>query len=256
MVIKWKLGMGSMQSRRWTARGRPRGRGHSAVDTKLLEYLAKISVKYRVDPNTLFNKIVDAWKNRMSKCKQLTIQCREKMRTRAIFLITTDHKVVAQFPILEHLLKETAPLKEFAHIIEYEKNALMKKTNDDEARYFKIKGLKTGMKRINLKARVLEISRPQLALTRYNDYVMFTNVALIDETGTVKLTLWNDRINSLSINDVVEIKNAKVTAYKGETQLRIGRHSELRVIDNHEEICARELDHNPNLNSIATHAHR
>ncbi|MDH5448448.1 MAG: OB-fold nucleic acid binding domain-containing protein [Candidatus Bathyarchaeota archaeon] len=246
-----------MQSRRWTTRGRPQGRGHSAANTKLLEYLAKISVKYRVDHNTLFNKIVDAWQNRRSKCKQLTIQCREKTRDRAIFLITTDHKVVAQFPTPEHLLKETAPLKEFAYIIEREKKALMKRTNDNKARYFKIKGLKTGMKRINVKARILAISRPNLALTRYNDYVKFTNVTLTDETGTVKLTLWNDRINSLSINDMVEIENASVTAYKGETQLRIRRHSKLRVVHacNHEEAIIRELEHNPNLNSIVTRGH-
>ncbi len=232
-----------MQSRRWTTRGRPRGRGHSAVDTRLLEYLAKISVKHRIDPNKLFNKIVDAWKNRRSKCKQLTIQCREKERDHAIFLITTDYKVVAQFPIPEPLLKETAPLKEFAYIIECEKDALMKKRNDNGVRYLKIHDLKTGMKRVNLKARVLAISRPQLALTKYNDYVMFANVTLTDETGAVKLTLWNGRINSLSINDIVEIENANVTAYKGETQLRIGRQGKLRVIENHKGVLTRELEH-------------
>ena len=221
-----------MQSRRWATRGRPRGRGHSADDTRLLEYLTKISVKHRIDPNKLFNKIVDAWKNRSSKYKRLTIRCRERMRSRAIFLITTDCKVVAQFPIPERLLKETAPLKEFAYMIKREKNALMKKRNDSEGRYYKIKDLKTGMKRINLKARVLAISRPQLALTRYNDYVMFANVTLTDETGDVKLTLWNGRIDSLSINDIVEIENANVTAYKGEIQLRIGRQGKLRVIEN------------------------
>ena len=246
-----------MQTRRWTTRGRPRGRGHSAANMKLLEYLAKISVKYRVDHNIFFNKIVDAWRNRRSKCKQLTIQCRDKMRDRAIFLITTDHKVVAQFPISEHLLKETSALKEFTYIIEREKNALIKRINDNKARYSKIKGLKTGMKRINVKARVLAISRPDLALTRYNDYVKFTNVTLTDETGTVKLTLWNDRINSLSINDMVEIENASVTAYKGETQLRIRRHSKLRVVHacNQGGAIIRELEHNPNLNSIVTRGH-
>jgi len=232
-----------MQSRRWTMRGRPRGGGHSAVDTRLLEYLTKVSVKHRIDPNKLFNKIVDAWKNRRSKCKQLTIQCREKMRDSAIFLITTDSKVVAQFPVPEHLLKEVAPLKELSYVIEHEKNALMKKRNDLGARYFKIKELKTGMKRINLKARVLAISRPQLALTKYNDYVMFSNVTLTDETGTVKLTLWNGRINSLSINDTVEVENANVTAYKGETQLRIGRQGTLKVIENHEGALTRKLEH-------------
>lgn len=232
-----------MKIGRWTTRGRPRGRSHSAIDTRLLEYLVKMSVKQRIDPNRLFDKIVEAWKNRKSWCKHLTIQCREKMRDRAIFLIIADHKVVAQFPIPEHLLEESAPLKEFEYLVEREKNALMKKRNESQGRYFKIKDLKTGMKRINLKAHVLTISRPQLALTRYNDCVMFTNVTLTDETGTMKLTLWKDRMDSLSINDIVEIKRANVTAYRGETQLRIGRHSELKVIKNHEEALTRELEH-------------
>jgi len=222
---------------------------------RLLEYLTKISVRRGIDPNIFFNKIVNAWKNRRSQCKQLTIQCREKMRAHAVFLITADYDVVAQFPIPKHLLEEVAPLKEFAYIIEREKDALMKKTNDSGVRYLKIQDLKTGMKRINLKARVLAISRPQLAPTRYNDYVMFTNVTLTDKTGTVKLTLWNGGRNSLSINDIVEIENARVTAYRGETQLRIGRHSRLRVIENHEGVHARELEHTPDLNGITTPAH-
>ena len=244
-----------MQSRRLTIRGRPPGRGHSAVDRRLLEYLVKISIRQRIDPHKLFNKIVDAWKNRKSRCKQLTIQCREKMRNRAIFLITRDYKVVAQFPIPEHLLKETAPLKEFSYIVERERNALMKKRNENEVRYYKIQDLKTGMKRINLKARVLTISRPQLALTKYNDYVMFANAILTDKTGTVKLTLWNGRINSLSINDRVEIENACVTSYRGETQLRIGRQGRLRVIENNEGSLTRELEHTPNLDRNAMPVH-
>lgn len=246
-----------MQSRRWTTRGRPRGRGHTAANTKLLEYLAKISVKYRVDHNIFFNKIVEAWKNQRSKCKQLTIQCREKMKDQVFFLITTNHKVVAQFPIPEHILRETAALKDFTYIIERKKNALTKKANDRKARYLKIERLKTGMKRINVKARILEISRSNVTPTRYNDYIQFANVTLTDETGTVKLTLWDDRINSLSINDTVEIENAIVTAYKGETQLRIRRHSKLRVVHapNHEESITRELEQHTNLNSIVTREH-
>jgi len=177
------------------------------------------------------------------------------MRDRAIFLITKDRNVVAQFPISEHLLKEAAPLKEFAYIIKHEKNILMNKKNKNGVRYLKIQDLQSGMKRIILKARVLEISEPQLALTKYNDYVMFANVTLTDETGTVKLTLWNGRINSLSTNDVIEIENANVTAYKGETQLRIGRQGKLRVIENYEGVLTRELEHTPNPNSIAKRAH-
>ncbi|MGD8546181.1 MAG: hypothetical protein PVH12_08420 [Candidatus Bathyarchaeota archaeon] len=116
-----------MRRRKWAIRGRPRGKGHSAVDTRILEYIAKISVRNWVDPYRFFSKIVDAWKNRMSTCKQLTIQCREKTRDRAVFLITSNHKVVAQFPMPEHLLKIVTPPKEFEYMIEREKDALRRR---------------------------------------------------------------------------------------------------------------------------------
>jgi len=228
-------------------RGRHRGNSHSPVDTRLLEYLAEISIKHMIDSNEFFDKIVYAWENRRSKCKELTIECRAKTKGGAVFLITADYDVVAQFPIPEHLLKEATPLKEFAYIIEREKLALAKKRNENEARHFKIKDLKAGMKRINLKARVLAISKPQLALTRYNDYVMFANATLTDETGTIKLTLWNGRISMLSINNIVEIENANVAAYRGELQLRMRRNSKLEVIRN----CDLALSQTPrnNLNN-------
>jgi len=244
-----------MLNRRWAMRGRPRGRSHSPRDTRLLQYLITISLKHRIDPNKLFNKIVYAWKNGRSKCKQLTIQCREKTGDHAIFLITANHEVVAQFPTSRSLLEQTAPLKRFAYAIEREKDALMKKRNAKAVTCHKIGDLKAGMKRVNLKARVLAISRPQQAQTKYNTYVVFANATLTDETGTVKLTLWDSRINSLSINDTVEIENARVTTYRGETQLKIGRRSKLRIIDNHNRVRARELEHIPSLNSIATQAH-
>jgi hypothetical protein len=212
-------------------------------------------VKYGVDPNMLFSKMADAWQNRRSKCERLTIRCRQKMRDRAVFLITTGHKVVAQFPISEHLLEETAPLKEFGYIVEREKNVLMKKTYDSEARYSKIKSLKRGMRRINVRGRVLTISKPNLALTRSNGYVKFTNVTLRDETGIVKLTLWQDRMDALAVNDIVEIHDASVTAYRGETQLRITKHSKLRVVHggNHDGVITGELERNSNPNSIVSH---
>jgi len=231
-----------MQHRAWAMRGRPRGNFHSPVDTRILEYLAEISVKHMVDSNEFFDKIVYAWENRRSKCNELEIECRAKGRGRAIFLITTDCDVVAQFPISEYLLKEAAPLKEFTYIIEREKLALMKKRNESVKRYLKIRDLKAGMKRVNLKAQVLAISKPQLALTRYNDYVMFANAILTDETGTIKLTLWNSRTNMLSINKIIEIENANVAAYRGELQLRMGRNSKLDVIKNCDLALSQKLE--------------
>lgn len=220
-----------MQHRKSAMRGRPRRNFHSSADIRLLEYLTVLSVKHRIDPNKFFEKIVDAWENNSSKCEELLIKCRGKTKDNAIFIITTDSSVVAQFPIPKYLLKEASPLKETAYIIEREKLALVKKRSANETRHHKIKDLRIGMKVMKLKAQVLAISKPQLALTRYNDYVMFVNATLADETGTMKLTLWNNRTKILSVNDIIELENVKVAAYRGESHLRMGKNSKLRVIE-------------------------
>jgi replication factor A1 len=46
---------------------------------------------------------------------------------------------------------------------------------------------------------------------------------IADETGTIKLTLWNERIDQVRVNDVVKIQNGYVSSFKGEIQLNIGK---------------------------------
>jgi len=215
----------------WTTRGRPPGRFHSYADTKLLEYLTEISARHGIDSSEFFGKFVEAWENRESTCKKLTIECRRRTRDCAIFLITTDYKVVAQFPIPEYLLRETDPLKEFGYVLEHVRRVSVKEREVSRASCLRIKDLKAGMRRVSLKARILEISEPRLALTRFNDYVMFANAVLSDGTSSVKLTLWDGRIKMVSVNDIVQIENADVIVFKGGLQLRMGRSGRLRVLD-------------------------
>ena len=55
---------------------------------------------------------------------------------------------------------------------------------------------------------------------------------IADETGTIKLCLWNERINTVPVDSVVQIENASVTKFRGETQLRLGKNGRLNVIEN------------------------
>jgi hypothetical protein len=185
---------------------------------------------------------VEAWENRESTCKKLTIECRRKTRYSAIFLITADYKVVAQFPIPEYLLKETDPLKEFGYVLEHARRVFAKERERSGATCLRIKDLKAGMKRVSLRARVVEISEPRLALTRFNDNVMFANVILSDGTSAVKLTLWNGRIKMVSVNDIVQIENAYVIVFKGELQLRMARSGRLKVLDKNELAATQGLE--------------
>ena len=81
-----------------------------------------------------------------------------------------------------------------------------------------------------------------VVLTRFNDYVIFANATLSDETSTIKLTLWNGRINMISINDKVQIKNANVIVFRGEKQLRIGRNGTLKVVEDEQHIPTYRLE--------------
>jgi hypothetical protein len=72
---------------------------YSYKDGRILETLAGIAVLHKVDASEFFNRIVEAWINDGSECKQLAIKCRVRTKNSAIFLFTTGREVVAQFPI-------------------------------------------------------------------------------------------------------------------------------------------------------------
>lgn len=86
------------------------------------------------------------------------------------------------------------------------------------------------MKKVNLKAKVLEIAKPTLVFTRFGNYANVTNALIADETGTIKLCLWNEQIDAVSIGDTVQIENASTSTFRGEKQLRIGKKGLLRSI--------------------------
>ena len=92
------------------------------------------------------------------------------------------------------------------------------------------------MKKISLKAEVLEIPKSKLVYTRYGTTACVSNTLIRDETGSVKMSLWNYQIGTVHKGDKVEVKNGEVAWFSGEKQLRLGRSGSLSVIE-----CAQEL---------------
>ncbi len=94
----------------------------------------------------------------------------------------------------------------------------------------KIKDLRNGMKNISVEAKVIEKSEPREVLSRFKDETYKVATAIIsDETGTIKLTLWNDQINQVKVDDKVKVENGYITSFKGEIQLNIGKYGTLTV---------------------------
>ena len=207
-------------------RGHHRGRYHNIADYKSLNYLALISIKYGIDSNDLFNSFVEAWGYHVSSCENLMIECREKTRDNAVFLLTKGFKVVAQFPLSKHILEKTNPLKEFVPT-----NTSKRKIQDrGETENPRIKDLKSGMKRVDLEARILEIQKPKSVFTRFGNSATVTNAKVTDETGIIYLSLWNDQIDTVSVGDIIKVENGHVVTFRGKRQLRVGKRGHVSVV--------------------------
>lgn len=193
-----------------------------------------ISGKYGIDSSEFFDSFVDAWKNQESICGSLWIKCRKRTKDSAVFLITSGYRVVAQLSMPKRILRYTNPLREFTRSLG--------KPSVEEAKVsrLRIRDLRPGMKRINLRARVLEIPKPRLVFTKFGTQAYVANALVTDETGAIKLSLWNQQINEVSVGDVVQIENAHVATFRGEPQLRMGRHGKLSVVED-TDLPAREL---------------
>jgi hypothetical protein len=215
-----------MKSVSWFGRGRHPGEHYSYSDKRVIEYLARISVKFGIDSDEFFGCLVDARENEKSECEGLTIKCRDKTNDHCTFLLTRSDGWIAQLPLAEHFFMKANPMKKFADAMLLKAQS---KVNSKSAR-LKIEELSVGRKNVIVKARVLRIPEPTAVFTRFGNNAIVSNVLIADETDNIKLNLWNNRIKSVSVGDIVEIENGEVASFRGEKQLRIGRRGEMNIV--------------------------
>ena len=191
------------------------------------EYLAFLAVKYEVSPEDFLYALRLAEEKEESRCGNLSIQCRGKIRDSFIFLIKSESEVVAQFPIsAEFLFNESNHLRSFIDTDKI-RRYLAKKASSQIPN--SIRDLRTGMRHVNLKAKILDVAAPTHIVTRYGNHASFVNASIVDETGTIKLCLWNGQIGSVSVGDTVQIENARVSAFKGERYMSLEKKGTLNV---------------------------
>lgn len=196
------------------------------------EHLALLSVKYGVYPNEVFQALVIAKKNEHAKCGGLMVEYRGKMKNETIFLITKDNDVVAQFRCEEEfLLRKDNPFESWMSTDKIKKK--IAKQNTDSI-YSQIKDLRSGMKRVNLKAQVQELPKPAQVHTQFGNTVMVVNAIVGDDTGKIKLCLWEAQIGQINVGDTIELKNGQVCVFRGEKQLRLGKNGAITVLQHAE----------------------
>lgn len=94
----------------------------------------------------------------------------------------------------------------------------------------KIKELRDGMKRVSIEAKVVEKSDTREVTSKFkNETYKIADAQIADETGTIKLTLWNEQIDQVNVDSIVKVENGYVTSFRGEIQLNVGKYGKLTV---------------------------
>jgi replication factor A1 len=204
--------------------GRGRGRGETRKYIEPLFSIVKIASKYDLDPRLLIISFTEAWKNKNVHCGCLKITCRgvNDNEDSATFLVTCEEKVVSQFPIKIEVLENEDEFKN--HLKHIPIKEIKERYNRKDTGLKKSIGqLRYKMKRVDLKAKIIEIPPTQRVMTRFGHKAKVTNIKIADDTGSIRLSLWNNQMDDLYVGDNVEIENSYVARYRGELQLRLGR---------------------------------
>ena len=94
----------------------------------------------------------------------------------------------------------------------------------------KINELRLGMSKINLTAKVVDVSEPKNVMTKLGYQTRVATAIIEDDTGKIPLTLWGRKIDEIGEGDTIEIKNGYISEFRGELQLNVPRKGEITRI--------------------------
>jgi hypothetical protein len=194
-----------------------------------MEYLAFLSIKQGVYLAELYQAIATAKEQGKSTCQNLAVECRGSIKDESIFLITKENSIVAQFRVAQELLlRKDICFENWTNTDKIRRQ--MNRQNMSPKHCNTVQDMRHGMKKVNLEAKVLETPAASTVQTRYGNSAKVTNAWIADETGKIMLCLWNEQIDAVNVGDTIQIKNASVSTFKGERQLRLGKKGTISVL--------------------------
>lgn len=92
-----------------------------------------------------------------------------------------------------------------------------------------VKELKPRQGNVNIELEIEEIGEVR-EFQKFGNVGRVANATAKDESGSIKVSLWNDDIDKVKAGDRIRITNGWVSEFQGEKQLSAGRLGKLEVI--------------------------
>ncbi|HII15098.1 MAG TPA: DNA-binding protein [Nanoarchaeota archaeon] len=93
----------------------------------------------------------------------------------------------------------------------------------------KVSDLKPRMGKVDIEIEVTEIGEPR-EFQKFGSAGRVATATAKDETGEIKLSLWNEEIDLVKKGSKIKITNGYVNEFQGEMQLTAGRFGKLEVV--------------------------
>lgn len=213
-------------------RGRPGAPWHSFSNMTSFDYLVRISRKYELDASRLLDCIQCAWTRGESSFDDISVKRRQTAGDDGVFLITQNDQIMTQLKLTPARLEQLR--RSGFHNLLSEEYATAKRARP-EAENSMIKDLTSRTKRFNLQVKVTEKSTPRTILSKWGRELVLSTAIVKDQSGTIKLPLWNDQIGMVSVGDTLRIENAQLKEFQGELHLAVGKSTTLRIVEREDE---------------------
>lgn len=91
--------------------------------------------------------------------------------------------------------------------------------------------LKDGERKVKIAGKAVAKSDTRnVKSTRTGEELQVADVTLQDKTGTITLTLWNEKIKEVNVGDTVVVNNGYTNSFRDEVKLNVGRYGTLTVL--------------------------
>jgi len=93
----------------------------------------------------------------------------------------------------------------------------------------KISELTTGQGNVDVEGTIKEVGEPK-TFSRYGKDLQVSNAVLEDDSGNIKLTLWNEDATRFNAGEAVKVTNGYVNEFQGESQLTAGKFGKIEKV--------------------------
>ena len=109
---------------------------------------------------------------------------------------------------------------------------------EDEEFNFSIKDISEGQNNVEVTGKIVDISDVREFRKRDGTLGKVRNITIADNTGTIRLTLWDDKVElaeDLKVGDVVRIENAYTRKWRDRIELSSGTNFTIEKLERYRE---------------------